>query len=172
MEAWFDSSRTNKRMFFLLLNRSICRIGENMSPCEGYFHSISRQIGTLQVRIGLVALLTIFTGCGASKQAAADSRELRLLGYSEDPGYGHSPKYPICTGGLSPANERRFLNALAGPEGDSITYKREGSCCLEYGYVLDRYQLRSLKGDSLATLYLNMYLEEPLFCPIGLKIKP
>jgi hypothetical protein len=56
-----------------------------------------------------------------------------LTEVSTDATYGLSEKNPIEVAGTDisegPLNERRFLNALAGPNGEQIGYNRAGSCC-------------------------------------------
>lgn len=47
--------------------------------------------------------------------------------------YGYKPSNPVKVGGVKemqvPANERKILNALLGPQGQSLAYRRLGSCC-------------------------------------------
>src|SRR6478736_10314281 len=48
--------------------------------------------------------------------------------YSKDKKYGYDPKYPVNlffkNTKNDSINQQRFLNALAGPEGQAITYKK------------------------------------------------
>lgn len=76
---------------------------------------------------------------------------------STDPSYGYSLENPIKVGsGLlrGPARERAYLNALAGPNGETITYTRRGSMPFG-GVILDIYDLRGLPNP--VTLYVDMY---------------
>ena len=53
--------------------------------------------------------------------------------YSTDNKYGYDEDYPINIFYKSSKddvlNQQRFLNALAGPNGEKITYKKIESCC-------------------------------------------
>jgi hypothetical protein len=82
--------------------------------------------------------------------------------------YGYSEKNPIKTGG-GPQGERAFLNRLAGPNGESVRYRRLGSCCAFStpnspmgGGLLDRYEVLIEGQSQTKILYLNMYdFEKP-----------
>ena len=60
-----------------------------------------------------------------------DENTFQLEGISDDPTYAYDQKNAVKVGGVGsgPTNERRYLNALLGPNGESITYTRRGSCC-------------------------------------------
>ena len=53
--------------------------------------------------------------------------------YSKDKKYGYDADYPINLFFQNTRNEKlnqeRFLNALAGPKGEKITYTKLESCC-------------------------------------------
>jgi hypothetical protein len=84
---------------------------------------------------------------------------------STDENYG-TAKDPIKVGGAleskGPLNERRFLNALAGPNGEEITYKRQGACCpfetpnSSFGGMLDVYAITWEGQTTPLKLYINM----------------
>lgn len=67
-------------------------------------------------------------------------------------------------------NQRRYLEGLAGPEGQTLSYERLGSCCPYEGPngpgLLDLYAV-TWEGGS-AKLYMSLYEEEELFVPQGL----
>jgi hypothetical protein len=84
-------------------------------------------------------LLTL--SCSSSKsvsknytQTLRDNNTFIITGIATDRTYGLSEKNRVEVGGVSessgPLNERRFLNALKGPNGEKITYFRAGNCCL------------------------------------------
>lgn len=111
-----------------------------------------------------------------------DGQAFILTEISEDNTYGYSEKNPIKVGGVDkmegPVNERRFLNALAGPNGEPITYQRMGSCCpfkTPNGFsgsgLLDKYKILWEGQTSEVFLYINMYDYAKLKCPVGLTIK-
>ena len=103
---------------------------------------------------------------------------------SHGPTYGLSEKNPIEVGGVDkgegPLNERRFLNALAGPNGEEISYYRAGSCCpikskadpFGFGSVmLDNYRVTWEGAKDTVSLYINMYDYGTLKAPVGFSIK-
>lgn len=115
------------------------------------------------------------------KQELLDEQTFMISHYSKDKSYGYSMRNPVMVGGdmSGPMNERRFLNALAGPKGEQIFYEREGSCCAfkttnsEFNNMglLDRYKVsyRGLKKPLI--IYINMYDSDTLRVPVGLKLK-
>jgi hypothetical protein len=102
----------------------------------------------------------------------------RLNGISSDETYGYTIDNPIMVGGdwdNAVKNERRFLNALLGPNGEAVTYTRLGSCCpfttphglIGGGGVLDRYELKIEGSATPVVLYVNMYDKGILKAPKG-----
>jgi hypothetical protein len=63
-------------------------------------------------------------------------------------------------------NERRFLNTLAGPNGESISYNRIGSVRGQSG-LLDWYSITYAGLDKPISLYIDMYNAELLKIPVG-----
>ncbi|WP_228451021.1 2-dehydro-3-deoxyphosphooctonate aldolase [Marnyiella aurantia] len=137
--------------------------------------------------IYLTSLLVLFS-CSTSKQIVKtnliDHQTFELLEISDDPTYGYSEKNPIQVGGVDnqsgPLNERRFLNALAGPNGEEVVYFRSGSCCpikskndpLGFGQVmLDNYRLAWKGSNDTVSIYINMYDYGSLKAPKGFTIK-
>lgn len=105
-----------------------------------------------------------------------------LTDYSKDKKYGYDADYPINVFYKNTKDENlnaeRFLNALAGPKGEKITFSKIESCCpfptkrtvIGAGF-LDVYDLK-WEGQTKATkLYLNVYEKGHLLVPIGLSIK-
>ncbi len=85
-------------------------------------------------------ILLFLLSCSSSKQISKNTQQILrdnntfvITEISTDKTYGLSPKNPVEVGGIKdsqgPKNERRFLNALAGPNGEEISYFRAGSCC-------------------------------------------
>ena len=97
-----------------------------------------------------------------------------------DASYGHSPENPINVGGMQNGalNQRIFLSALAGPNGEEISFERIGSCCsfpTPNGFngrgMLDKYEITF---DGLATpiiLYMNFYDSDVLKVPVGFTLR-
>lgn len=102
--------------------------------------------------------------------------------YSKDKKYGYDPDYPINVFYKNTKDENlnaaRFLNALAGPKGEKITFTKVESCCpfptksTEMGAgFLDVYELKWEGQKSPIQLYLNIYEKGYLQVPVGLSIK-
>ncbi|WP_029905125.1 hypothetical protein [Prevotella sp. 10(H)] len=148
--------------------------------------------------ITFILTLLLLTACSSSKQTAkkgwgtygSPKVEQELLNdqtfvvdvYSEDPTYGYTEENPIMVGsagGSGPLNERRFLNALMGPDGEPITYTRIGSCCnfktknglFDDGGLLDKYSVMHKGLEKEVILYINMYDSDVLKIPVGFKKK-
>ena len=134
----------------------------------------------------LVVLLIVaagMLGCNPSKKASGsknnptfdksqadlmDDRTFKISEISDDGSYGYTKENPIKVGGVKssegPLNERRFLNALLGPNGEKISYNRKGSCCgfetpngLMGGGLLDMYEVTYSGLEKPIILYINMY---------------
>ena len=102
---------------------------------------------------------------------------------STDKTYGLSEKNPVQVGGVDtkegPVNERRFLNALAGPNGEKVSYYRAGSCCpiksdkAMFGdkVMLDNYRVTWEGSTDTVSIYINMYDSGQLKAPVGFTIK-
>lgn len=135
--------------------------------------------------ISLTIAFLLFS-CSASKKPVKtkqlDHLTFLLTEISTDPTYGLSPKNPIEVGGADkhegPLNEIRFLNALAGPNGEKISYKRAGSCCpvkSKNGFMgralLDDYRVTWEGSTDTVSIYINMYDYGKLKVPVGFTIK-
>jgi len=103
---------------------------------------------------------------------------MRLKKVAEDPAYGYSEKLAIKVGGgfgKGSENTYRFLNALRGPDGQVVHYKRLGSCCqfktenspLGDTGLLEVYEI-SYEGGKPVELYFNWYESEKPMVPVGL----
>jgi len=102
--------------------------------------------------------------------------------YSKDKKYGYDKDYPINVFYGTTTNEainpQRFLNALAGPNGEQITFTKLESCCpfptkrstMGAGF-LDVYEITWEGQKKPITLYFNIYERGLLLCPLGLSIK-
>jgi hypothetical protein len=142
----------------------------------------------------LLMLLTIISSCVSTKSTLKNvddnAPNLRLTSentfvinqYSKDKKYGYDEDYPINIFYKSSKddfiNQQRFLNALAGPNGEKITYKKIESCCpfptkkSEMGAgFLDIYELTWEGQTAPIKLYLNIYEKGVLMVPVGLSLK-
>jgi hypothetical protein len=141
-----------------------------------------------------LVLLTFFTSCISTKSTLKNvddnapiptlSKEntFVLTAYSKDKKYGYDPDYPINVFYKNSKDENlnaeRFLKALAGPNGEKITFNKLESCCPfptkkneMGGGFLDIYELRWEGQINTIKLYLNIYEKGYLLVPIGLSLK-
>ena len=132
-------------------------------------------------------LTVILFACSASKSTADKGKPvLRFDGlylissYASDKNYGYTEENPVMVGGVreGPSNERRYLNSLAGPNGEDLKFYRAGSCCpfkSKNGFdgvgLLDRYRVYWEGSKDTLSIYINMYDEGTLFIPHGLTSK-
>lgn len=111
-----------------------------------------------------------------------DANTYWLMEAAVDSSYGYAQTNPVkvgSKGGSGPLNERRFLNALMGPNGEAIGYFRTGSCCpfetpngLMGGRgLLDIYRVFIQGGRDTVSIYINMYDEGDLYIPSGFTAK-
>jgi hypothetical protein len=103
--------------------------------------------------------------------------------FSTDKKYGYQKDYPINIFYKNTmdqkVNQERFLNALAGPKGEKITYIKLESCCpfptkrSDMGAgLLDLYELKWEGQNKPILLYLNIYEKGILMVPVGLTLAP
>jgi hypothetical protein len=144
--------------------------------------------------IVLIALLIVSASCISTKSTLKNvddnapipmitkDNSFVITEYSKDPKYGYNPDYPINIFYLhtkdETINQQRFLNALAGPKGEKISYTKLESCCpfptkkSEMGAgFLDVYEVKWEGQKKPITLYLNIYEKGVLMIPLGLSLK-
>lgn len=99
-----------------------------------------------------------------------------------DSSYGYTQSNPVKVGGPfseGPKNERRFLNALLGPNGEKVVYQRAGSCCafrtpnglMNNTGLLDHYRVSWTGSRDTVSIYVNMYDKGDLLIPVGFTAK-
>jgi len=102
--------------------------------------------------------------------------------YAKDKKYGFDKNYPINIFYKSVADEdinpKRFLDALTGPKGEVITYKKLESCCPfpskrgdSGAGFLDIYEINYSGLKKPLKLYFNIYEKGYLFVPKGFELK-
>lgn len=156
---------------------------------------LSKKQSTLMKKIVFfIALLLIVSSCVSTKSSLKnvddnaptpqllDNATFVISEYSKDKKYGYDKDYPINifygTTRNETINQQRFLNALAGPKGEKITYAKLESCCpfptkrsdMGAGF-LDVYEIRWAGQKKPITLYLNIYEKGVLMVPVGLSLK-
>jgi hypothetical protein len=98
--------------------------------------------------------------------------------FSQDSKYGYNPDYPINVFYMNTKNliinQERFLNALSGPNGEKIFFKKLEICCpfptknCEMGGgFLDQYEITWVGLKQPKKLYLNCYEKVDLMVPVG-----
>lgn len=141
-----------------------------------------------------IALLIVTVSCVSSKSTLknvddnapvltlSQNNTFIITEYSKDKKYGYDQDYPINifyrTTKEDSINQQRFLNALAGPKGEKISYTKLESCCpfptkrteLGAGF-LDVYLLKWEGQKKPVKLYLNIYEKGILMVPVGLSLK-
>jgi hypothetical protein len=141
-----------------------------------------------------IVLVFVLVSCGSIKstiQNVDNNAPVPVLGknnafvitqYSKDKKYGYEKDYPIniyFRGTKNDTiNQAYFLNALAGPKGEKISYKKMENCCpfptknSDMGAgLLDVYELQWEGLKKPITLYLNIYERGLLMVPMGLSLK-
>ncbi len=86
---------------------------------------------------------------------------------STDSSYGYTQGNPIRVGGDAfggPARARAYLDNLRGPNGEIISYSRDGSVPTDTT-ILDAYSITGLAQT--VTLYVDQYSYETLLAPVG-----
>jgi hypothetical protein len=144
--------------------------------------------------VAFIALITIATSCISTKSTLQNvddnaptpqisgNNTFVITTYSKDAKYGYDKNYPINVFYGNTRNEsinqQRFLNALAGPKGEKITFEKLESCCpfptkrSEMGAgFLDVYQITWEGQKKPLILYLNIYEKGALLVPLGLSLK-
>jgi len=140
-------------------------------------------------QITLIGIIIFLVSCSSTKQISKnytqilrDNNTFLIREISKDKTYGVSPKNPVEVGGAKdskgPLNERRYLNALTGPNGETISYYRAGSCCpvkSENGFMgmamLDNYRVTWEGSKDTISIYINMYDSGKLKAPYGFGLK-
>ncbi len=118
----------------------------------------------------------------SSQPQVVDRSTVPFCPVSDDPKYGFTQDQPVQVGGgamFGPARERRYLDALRGPAGERVQYKRTGSTHAN-DTILDAYEVTYERLEKPVTVYLDEYhfgdLRSPqgFTCgqPIGLGLPP
>jgi len=102
--------------------------------------------------------------------------------YAVDEKYGYDKDHPVnifYRGTTNDSiNQQRFFNALSGPKGEKIFYKKVGVCCpfpsknsVSGAALLDIYEVKWVGQKTPITLYLNIYEKSLLMVPKGFSLK-
>lgn len=148
---------------------------------------------TLAKLAAVTLILSLLTSCVSTKSTLKNvdnnapiptlkDNTFVITEYSKDKKYGYDPDYPVNVFYKDAKNENlnaeRYLRALAGPNGEKITFTKLESCCpfptkrTEMGAgFLDIYELRWEGQKSPLKIYINIYERGYLLVPVGLSIK-
>ncbi|MFD2939234.1 2-dehydro-3-deoxyphosphooctonate aldolase [Flavobacterium notoginsengisoli] len=142
----------------------------------------------------LIVLLIIVSSCVSTKSTLKNvddnapdlvlkrDNTFVITQFAKDRKYGYDPDYPVNiffqNTNSETLNETRFLNALAGPSGEKITYTKLETCCpfptkrsnMGAGF-LNVYELTWEGQKKPIKLYLNIYEKGILMVPMGLRLK-
>lgn len=125
----------------------------------------------------LLLLFSIYSAVAAAQQFYGDgTMKLSEIASDKDYGYVADAKNSIRVGTI--ANQSAFLNALLGPNGENVKYRRLGSCCafkskdavMGMG-LLDKYEVKYEGQEQSVILYLNGYDYKDPKCPQGFTFK-
>jgi hypothetical protein len=119
-----------------------------------------------------ITLLLILASHLSLSQEFIRENILKITAMAPDKDYGATEARSIKVGRIE--NQKYYFNALTGPNGEQVKYKRLGSCCeykskntpLGKGF-LDLYEVWYDGLKTPVRLYLNGYEYETLFCPTG-----
>lgn len=144
-------------------------------------------IGLLGLGLGACATKPVMKSAAAQVEGPGiTTTAFTVRGISADAEYGYSEKKPICVSdgkNISAGGEYEYLKTLAGPNGETLRYRRLGHCCpfktprgmLDNTGLLDRYEVSWAGADKPVILYLNMYDPAPdrsaVPVPQGLTLK-
>lgn len=141
-----------------------------------------------------VALLIVTASCVSTKSTLKNvdnnapipvlskDNTFVITQFSTDKRYGYNKDYPINiffrTSKDESINQQRYLNALAGPKGEKLTYTKLESCCpfpstksdMGAGF-LDVYEVKWEGQKKPVLLYLNIYEKGVLMVPVGFSLK-
>ena len=144
--------------------------------------------------IAFICLLVLSVSCVSTKSTLKNvddnapipkltkENTFLLTEYSKDKRYGYDKNYPINVFYRNTKdeliNQQRFLNALAGPNGEKIFFKKVDSCCpfptaksdMGAGF-LDIYEVTWVGQKKPVRLYLNIYEKGQLLVPVGFTIR-
>lgn len=147
-------------------------------------HSILVLLFVIITTVGCISTKSMLKNVDNNAPIPSLSKENTFIvtEYSKDLKYGFNEEYPVNVFYVNSNDENlnasRYLNALAGPNGEKITYIKIESCCpfptkrteIGAGY-LDIYELKWEGQKNPIRLYINIYERGYILIPIGLSIK-
>lgn len=128
--------------------------------------------------MGMCAIAALLIGRATSAAQippqADTSRPASYCDAADDPTYAYTPGRAVQVGGgamFVASRERRYLDALRGPGGEPVRYKRTGTTTLEPNAltIIDVYEVTYDGAEKPVTIYLDAYhFDDGLRAPRGL----
>ena len=171
-------------------------VGVVLSAIVAYFVQTKKQNPTEMKNyiLSLVTIMFISVSCVSTRNTIKNidnnAPDLVLLPtnvfeikqVSKNKKYGFDKDYPINIFYQQTTNDTinqpRFLNALAGPNGEKLVYKKLENCCpfpskrtVSGAGFLDVYEISWTGNKKPLKIYVNIYEKGHVFAPMGLSIK-
>jgi Gram-negative bacterial TonB protein C-terminal len=110
----------------------------------------------------LVAAVLVAASCGvaAAQDSAPNSSVKPPCVVAADEKYAYATEQPVQVGGspaYGAARQRRYLDALRGPGGETVQYRRVGQFEGGDGTILDGYEVIHAGREKPVRLYLDWY---------------
>ena len=139
----------------------------------------------------IISGFLFINGCITSKPKAPNGEQLLidantflLSGTAVETAYAYTEQNPVKVGGFEEnkerLNQRRYLNALLGPNGEEITYQHVKSCCYkkiklpdgrEQLAFLDQFELQIGTSNRKLVIFISTFEQDQLLAPRGLTYK-
>ena len=142
----------------------------------------------------IFCLLLLFSACVSTKSTLKNVDEnapnpkitaentFLITEYSKDSKYGFDPDYPINLYFRNLKEEtnnlNRYFNALTGPKGEKVFFKKTDTCCpfptkkseMGAGYI-DIYEVTWVGQKKPIQVYINIFEKGVLMVPMGFELK-
>ena len=144
--------------------------------------------------LSFLLVLFLFSACVSTKSTLKNVDENALTPkvstentfviteFSKNPKYGYDQDFPINLYFRNikeePKNLERYFNALTGPKGEKIFYKKVATCCpfptkkseMGAGFI-DIYEITWVGQKKPIRLYVNIFEKGILMVPTGFELK-
>jgi len=118
----------------------------------------------------------------AAMPALSKEKTFVITQVSSDRKYGYDQDYPVNIGfsavSSGEINVKRYFGALAGPNGEAITYEKVDTCCPfpspknEMGAgIIDIYEVKWEGVKEPKRIHVNLYEKGQVLAPQGFSIK-
>ncbi len=136
-------------------------------------------------------LAILLIQCDASKQqntrrdyTLINPNTYQIYETAKDAKYAYTSEDPVKVGGHyineGVLHQRRYLNALLGPNGEKVDYKNIGSCCFnqEQGKegkvilkMIDKYELNYEGSERRFIIFITTFEKDEMKAPKGFTFK-